>query len=313
MSAALKIEGAVKRYGRRRALDGLSFGVPAGSITGLVGSNGAGKTTTMAAIAGFIRLDAGSVDLLGAGAFSAERHAGRLTVLPQDADLPRDARPFDLLAFYGALQGLRANEARAQARAMLEQVHLTDRARSPVRTLSHGMRKRIAVAQCFLGEPELVLLDEPMSGLDPRETATLRDFLLARRGRQAMILSSHNLHEIEQLCDRVVFLEQGRAVREDTLEAVTGRSARTRYILRQAEAPLDALRAGLPEFEFEFHAGPRELVCRFNAAEKTPEQVHRRVLEALFAAGAGVLEARLGDALEREYLRQAGAKPPPLA
>lgn len=311
MTAVLRLESVVKRYGRRRALDGLAFQVPGGSITGLVGSNGAGKTTTMAVVAGFVRPDAGIVDVLGSGAFSAAKHAGRITVLPQDADLPRDARPLDLLEFYGALQGLSSSAARTQATEMLERVHLLDRSRSPVRTLSHGMRKRIAVAQCFLGEPELVLLDEPMSGLDPREGAALRDFILSRRGRQTMIISSHNLHEIEQLCDRVIFMERGRTVREDTLEALTGRTARARYVLDTETVPLEKLRSALPNLDMEFESDPRELICRFDAATRSPAQVHRAVLEALFAADIGVMEVHLGDRLEREYLRHTGRFPPP--
>ncbi|MDZ4200147.1 MAG: ABC transporter ATP-binding protein, partial [Kiritimatiellia bacterium] len=304
VTTALRLENIVKRYGRRRALDGLSLDIPGGSLTGLVGSNGAGKTTTLAVIMGFVRPQSGRVDLLESGPFDAARHAGRVAVLPQDAELPVDGRPLDLLTFYGALQGLTRPAARRQAGELLERVHLADRAQSPLRTLSHGMRKRFCIAQCFLGEPELILLDEPLSGLDPREASAMRDFFYACRGRQALLISSHNLHELEQICDRAVFMEQGRVTRADTMTALTRRAGLAGYFLAGENAPLDALREAIPEAEFEFDPAARRLQCRFDADLRDPAALNRAVLEILFGAGVGLLEIRLGDRLEQEYLRQ---------
>ena len=308
MNTALEMTGVEKSYGRRRALDGLHLAVPAGSIYGLVGSNGAGKTTTMALAAGFIRPDAGEIRLFGGGPFDSARHAGRLSVLPQDSELPRDARPLELLRFYAALQGLDARAAAAAAADLLERVHLSDRAKSPVRTLSHGMRKRIMIAQCFLGTPELVLLDEPLSGLDPREAARIRELILAHRGRQTLVISSHNLHEIELLCDRVAFIEKGRTVREDTLEAITGRAEVLIYQLEDGAAvPLEALAGTVVGATFEHDAAAHRLVCRYNTGRSGAAAINRQVLPRLFEAGIGVLAVQQGERLESEYLRQSNA------
>ena len=174
MSASLVCQGVVKRYGRTCALDGMDLVVPKGSIFGLVGSNGAGKTTLMSVAAGLVRPCDGLVNVLGDGPFNPERHRGRLSLLPQDSHLPFYARISDLLSYYARLQGLTGSAVETAVKDVLEQVHLGDRARAKIRALSHGMLRRVAVAQALLGNPELIFLDEPMSGLDPAEVLNLR-------------------------------------------------------------------------------------------------------------------------------------------
>ena len=305
MNDALRFDGVVKTYGRRRALDGLSLRVPAGVVAGLVGSNGAGKTTLMGVAAGLLRPRAGAVDVLGGGPFDAARHSGRVALLPQDAELPRDAPPGALLAFYGALQGLDRDAARRQAAELLDRVHLADRARSPSRTLSHGMRKRVMLAQCFVGAPELILLDEPLNGLDPRETAAMREFLREQRGRRTLLISSHNLHEIEAICDYVIFIEHGRVVRADTLEAVTGRAEQLTCLLGEGPTPdVEALRSALNgmAIELDFDAGSRALVCRYRADRHDAGAVNAALLPRLLGQGCALLELRRGERLETQYL-----------
>lgn len=307
MKAAIEWRGVRKRFGRTQALDGLDLAVPEGSICGLVGSNGAGKTTAMAIVAGLTRPDAGETRLFGEGPFDPERHAGRLSLLPQDSELPREARPMDLLTFYAALQGLDTRTARSQAARMLEMVHLTDRARSAVKTLSHGMRKRIMIAQCFLGAPEAILLDEPLSGLDPREVARIRDFIRSERRRRTILISSHNLHEIELLCDHVAFVEKGRTVRVDTLDAITGRRGVLVFDLDR-DPPPGLLRDAAPGLAFESAGEPPRLTCRYDASTRSAAEVNALLLPALLSAGVGVLEVRQGERLESEYLRQSDGK-----
>lgn len=304
MKAALEWRGVVKRFGRTRALDGLDLEAPAGSIMGLVGSNGAGKTTAMAIAGGMTMPDAGAAILFGDGPFDPDRHAGRLSLLPQDSELPREGRPRELLAFYGQLQGLDARTAAAEADRMLEQVHLTDRARAAVRTLSHGMRKRIMIAQCFLGAPEVVLLDEPLSGLDPREVAHMRDFIVAQRKRRTIVISSHNLHEIELLCDHVAFVEKGRAVRSGPIETITGSRGLVVFALGVGARPPEvALETAVAGASFVFDAEEGTLTCRFDADRTTPDAVNALVLRLLLDASIPILAVTQGARLESEYLR----------
>ena len=222
---ALETRNLVKRYGRRRVLDGFTLAVPRGAVLGLVGANGAGKTTWMMTVAGLLHPASGTIDMLGAGPFDAAVHGGRFALLPQDSELPLEATPMGLFYRFGRLQGFSSETARRSACDVLKAVNLADRAKSSIRSLSHGMRTRVRVAQCFLGNPELVLLDEPLNGLDPLEADRLRRFLRARAGKQTIVISSHNLHDVEQLCTHVAFVENGKVVRMDTMSALTrGRS-----------------------------------------------------------------------------------------
>ncbi|MBO7655166.1 MAG: ABC transporter ATP-binding protein [Kiritimatiellae bacterium] len=302
MEYVIETKDLVKRYGHRRALDGLSLKVPFGSVLGLVGPNGAGKTTWMMTVAGFILPTSGDIDILGQGPFTAERHSGRLSILPQDSDLPLESHPTDLLIHYGRLQGLPAREAVRSADEILRAVNLADRAHMPIRALSHGMRKRVMIAQCFIGYPEVVLLDEPLSGLDPREVARMRDFLLARRGRVTVVISSHNLNEIETLCTHVAFVEKGRVERFEALERLTQASSRLVYRLARPLADLGALRQLLPEALFESSEADKTLICSFDETREQVETVNRVVVPYLLEQ-SGLLAIERGSSLEQAYLR----------
>jgi len=299
MSAALALDGVRKAYGARDALDGLSFEAPRGAITGLIGPNGAGKTTCFGVAAGLLKADAGRIDVLGRGAFDPAARAGALGMLPQDAELPPHARVDGLLAYFARLQGFTRAEARREAARALELMSLSDRARSRVRELSHGMRRRVAVAQALLGEPELLLLDEPTSGLDPHLVVEVREVLRAQRERGAsLIVSSHVLSDLEAICDHVVFIEAGRAIKSGPLAAVTGRGQRVRFTLA-APIELALLQARLPDLVLRAQAAWVELEA---PAAGDLAALNRRVLQALLDLNAGVLEMRLGQSLEQAYL-----------
>jgi len=219
---AVVTDSLVKRYGRRRALDGFSLAVPHGCVMGLVGPNGAGKTTWMACVAGLVRTDAGEISLFGRGPFEAAVHSGRLAVLPQDAELPLESTPTGFLRGLARAQGLSSAAARDSAKSVLAALNLSDRADSSIRSLSHGMRKRLMAAQCFLGDPELILMDEPMNGLDPEEVVRMRSLVQSRREQCAVVISSHDLAGLEKLCTHVAFVDAGRVVRSGSLEELTG-------------------------------------------------------------------------------------------
>lgn len=291
MPSALSLRDVRKAWGRQVALDGLSFEVPAGSICALVGPNGAGKTTTMAVVCGFVESDGGTVDVLGIGPYDPDRHRGRVGILPQDAELPPASTPRQLLHIWGRMQGIPASGIGVAVRGALEAVDLLGRAEARVGTLSHGMRRRLTVASALLGEPELVLLDEPTSGLDPLQAWQLRERIAAERGRRTVVISSHNLLELEALCDHVIFVEKGRCLRAGSMQAVTGRD-------REARVRLDA----------PYPPGRGEWVD-LRLSPEDPRSLGRAtsdLLAVLLAEGALVAEVRRGDSLERRYFADAG-------
>jgi ABC-2 type transport system ATP-binding protein len=308
LKAALQLRGVRKQYGKVAALDGLSFSVPRGAISGFIGPNGAGKTTTFGVVGGTIRPDAGTVDLLGAGPFSVEHHRGRVTLLPQDCELNPHTPVRALLLFYGRLQGMGAAEAEREADRVLDDVELRDRADQRIHQLSHGMRRRVAVAQALLGAPELILLDEPTSGLDPHLVARLREVLSRARGKSTLIISSHVLVELEAICDHVVFIERGRLVKEAPLGRLEG--ARPAVRVRFAGS-LPALETALDGLPYTVHAD----VLRVEGPPGGDvPALNARALPRLIAAGLQIVEVLRGQSLEETYLEARaahGPKPPP--
>lgn len=308
MSNSLELQNIIKFYGRRQALAGLDLKVPTGSIFGLIGSNGAGKTTSMAATVGLLQISSGNINLLGEGPFDPAKHTGRVSLLPQDSRLPLHSRVVDLLVFYGQLQGLPEGVLKESIDNVLDWVHLQDRRYSPVRTLSHGMMRRLTIAQAFLGHPELVLLDEPMSGLDPREASRIRHILHRRRGLQTIVISSHNLHELETLCDRAAFIEHGKLLRQDTMDNIIRRGHSMTFKLLPGKLPLQELQTLLPEVNFDATADGSLLTARFHGdIDKIPD-MNAKILEVLLKNNTGIVEIRRGSDLESEYL--AATEPP---
>ena len=297
MNEAVVSRALVKRYGRHAALDGFTLSVPRGSITGLVGRNGAGKTTWMMTIAGFVRPDSGEVNILGRGPFDAAVHAGRFSMLPQDSDMPSQGRVRSLLVGYGRLQGLSRSAAVESADALIKAFNLSDKADSPIRALSHGMRKRVAVAQAFLGSPEAVLLDEPLSGLDPVEADRLRSFILSRRGNTTIVISSHQLDDIERLCTHVAFVSDGKVERMETLRALTSDTGRVAYTLRNRPADLAAIAAACPGAKLAEEGV--SVVAEFGP-DLTVEAVNAALLPRLLEFG--VLSVQPGRSLSDAYL-----------
>ena len=306
MSAAVSIKGLVKQYKNLRALNGLELEIPRGSICALVGSNGAGKTTLMSIASGLIKPDAGSCNIFGDGLFNPAKHAGRVAILPQDSVPPRYARVDHTLYYYAQLQGLHGAAAKEAVREVLRWVNLEDRLTSSVRALSHGMLRRFTVAQAFLGNPELVLLDEPMSGLDPVEVNNLRNLIISRRNKQTIVISSHILHELESVCDRAVFIEKGQLVRQDAMAHITRLGQQINFHLT-ATPPLDALKSQLPDHEIEFDQATGILHIHLASNEtEAPDigEINHQVITVLQSSDCRILEIAQGSNLEQEYLKQ---------
>ena len=301
IGAALTTQGLVKRYGRRRALDGFTLSVPQGALMGLVGPNGAGKTTWMMTVAGFLRPSAGVVDILGRGPFDARLHAGRFSILPQDSELPLEAHVAGLLIRYARLAGLSATAARSAVSDILAAVNLSDRATSTIRSLSHGMRKRVMLAQCFLGSPEIILLDEPLNGLDPVERDRIRNFILSFRGKRTIVVSSHELHDVEYLCSHVAFVEKGRVARTSVLSALTRASRRVTYGLTCEPVDYSALVQALPGTEFSWDGRGKVLVCTVPTDDLAAAN---RVLLPVLLCQTDILSITAGQSLEDAYLNR---------
>jgi ABC-2 type transport system ATP-binding protein len=287
-----------KRYGKRVALDGLSLCIPKGSICAVIGPNGSGKTTAFGLLAGLLVPDSGSVELFGEGPFDAVRHAGRLSLMPQDSLPSPHASLRQSLRYYAELQGLSRADARREADQWLTRVHLADRANAQQRQLSHGMRRRFSVAQAFLGDPELILLDEPTAGLDPELVAEMRALFSERRGQRTLLVSSHVLSELEGLCDYAVFIEQGRLVRQGPMQSLLESDTLARLTLT-GPPDLRRLAEQVPSASFEW-SEPTLSVRSSGAASVAANNA--QLLRALLEQGVGILSLEAGQSLEASYL-----------
>lgn len=305
MNDAIVTRSLVKRYGRGNALDGFSLSVPSRSVMGLVGRNGAGKTTWMMTVAGFVMPTSGEIDILGMGPFDASHHSGRISILPQDSELPLEARAGDLLVSYARLQGLSAAEAKKSAIGLLKALNLGDRAKSTIRSLSHGMRKRVMIAQAFIGNPEVVMLDEPLSGLDPVEMDRMRAFILSRRGKQTIVISSHHLDDIQKLCTHVAFIASGKLERMSALAAITSESGRVVYTLKARPQDVDAIEALLPGSSLSWNEATLSLTAEFDSSTP-PEEANKVFVPALLECG--LVSITTGRTLEQVYLQGLEAK-----
>jgi ABC-2 type transport system ATP-binding protein len=210
---------------RRRveAVRGVSFDVREGEIFGLLGPNGAGKTTTLKVMMGLVAPTAGSIRIFGRPCSQPSARTG-VGFLPENPYFHEYLTPRELLEFYGHLVGLDGAELARQRDALIEQVGLAEAANRPLRKFSKGMLQRIGLAQALLGEPKLLVLDEPMSGLDPIGRKFVAD-LIAERNRSgvAILFSSHILSDVERLCHRVVILNRGVVAAQGSLADLVGK------------------------------------------------------------------------------------------
>ena len=246
-SNLIEARGLTKRFGSFVAVDGIDFDVAAGEAFGFLGPNGAGKSSTMRMIGGVSPVSGGSLRVLGMDpAFDGPRIRARLGVVPQEDSLDTELTVDDNLYIYGRYFDLPKAVVRARIEELLEFVQLTERRHDRVDPLSGGMKRRLVIARALINEPDLLLLDEPTTGLDPqaRHLVWERLYRLKQRG-VTLVLTTHYMDEAEQLCDRLVVMDQARIVAEGSpRELIAKYSTREVVELRfpvGVEPPLGAL------------------------------------------------------------------------
>jgi ABC-2 type transport system ATP-binding protein len=216
----LIIDRLSKQYGSRIAVDRVTLKLQKG-VYGLLGANGAGKTTLMRLICGILKPTGGSVSLDGEDV-SSEGYRSRLGYLPQDFGYYPDFTGTDFLLYMAALKGLDRTQAKRKATELLKLVALQDAGRKKIKTYSGGMKQRLGIAQALLGEPQLLILDEPTAGLDPKERVRFRD-LIAQLGKDNIVLlSTHIVSDIEHIADTVLMMKDGQLIYQGTWDENRG-------------------------------------------------------------------------------------------
>jgi ABC-type multidrug transport system ATPase subunit len=312
--AAIRIAGLTKRFGPKTAVDGVTLSIPTGTVYGLIGPNGAGKTTTFSMLAGYLRPSEGSVEVLGFAPTAIDSLRARRGVLPQDAVLPLSDTVGEFLVHMARLQDLPRDKALAAARGALDEVAGADWWGQRCGSLSHGMAKRVALAQAFLGDPDIVLLDEPTAGLDPRVAWEMRQLIKAktsaRGGRRTIVISSHNLQELEEICDGAAILDRGRLIASGSMAELTAANeeihvqvgAGTRRGTDPGQVPLAPIRDLATVATVDFDDDRGELVVSFKRQETDAETVIGQVLTILLQNGVRISGVTKGRGLEQRVM-----------
>ncbi len=224
METVLRVTDVGKSFGDVKAVDGVSFGIRKGTITGLLGRNGAGKTTTLRMINGVFLPDRGTIEVFGRDTSAAR---DRIGYLPEERGLYRKMKVLELLLFLAEIKGRAPASVRGSAERWLSRFELWDRRDVKLEELSKGNQQKVQLVGALLHEPELLILDEPMAGLDPVNVVLVRRLLLELKGEgKTILLSTHQMGEAEKLCEEIVLIHRGKVVLEGSLAEVRGSSGR---------------------------------------------------------------------------------------
>jgi ABC-2 type transport system ATP-binding protein len=230
MSHALVLQEVTKRYVGHLAVDRLSLAVPTASIYGILGPNGAGKSTTLRMVMNIIARDSGSISVLGVDPAAERSVLRRVGYQPEERGLYKKMSVIDVVVFFGALHGMREADARQQSAKWIDRMGLGQWQRAKVETLSKGMQQKVQFITTVIHNPELLILDEPASGLDPVNQEVLRETILGARAEgRTVVFSTHNMDQAEQLCDAVCIIARGRKVLDGTLADIRRQYGGHRY------------------------------------------------------------------------------------
>jgi gliding motility-associated transport system ATP-binding protein len=302
----IEVQHVTKRYGRVTAVDDVSFRVEPGEILGFLGPNGAGKTTTMRILTGYMPASEGRVTVAGYDVFTHPIDAKRRTgYLPETPPLYPDMTVREYLDFVARIKGVPSGERAARVDTVMKRTHVDDMAARHCGKLSKGYRQRVGIAQALIHNPEVLILDEPTAGLDPKQIIETRELIRSLAGDHTIVLSTHILPEVSQTCQRVVIINKGRVVAIDSPDNLTARvrGAETLYV--QVDAPADAAAAlsGVPGVTRVAPADAKASGA-FEVESERGRDVRRDLAREIVNRGWGLLELRpMRMSLEEVFLQ----------
>lgn len=302
----IKVSGLTKDFGARRAVHNLSFDAQQGEIVGFLGPNGAGKTTTMRILAGYMPPTDGEAIVAGYDVVEESLEVRkRVGYLPETVPLYTDMVVFDYLKFMGELRHIPNLDDRVDE--VLDMVGLVDRANGYIGNLSKGMRQRVGLAQALLHRPEVLILDEPTIGLDPSQVVEVRELIREIGKERTVLLSTHLLYEAQNICDRVLIINKGKIVAEDTTENLQARLIGAERVIVRVRGEADELADTIKQVK-----GVRSVETKDDGAVEfefaSGKDLRPEVAKQVIKSGYDLLELRpLGISLEEIFLELTGS------
>jgi ABC-2 type transport system ATP-binding protein len=292
----IEVQHLTKRYGRVTAVDDVSFRVERGEILGFLGPNGAGKTTTMRVLTGYMPATSGRAIVAGFDLFEQPLEAKRRTgYLPETPPLYPEMTVRDYLDFVARIKGISAGERKGRVNTAMEKTRVTDMAARQCGKLSKGYRQRVGLAQALLHNPDVLILDEPTAGLDPKQIIETRELIKGLAGDHTIILSTHILPEVSQTCQRVVIINRGRVVAVDSPANLTRRlgGAQTMYV--QVDGGSDGAPAALERIAGITRVAEvdrQDGIVGYEVDSEAGHDLRRDIARAVVTSGWGLLELR---------------------
>ncbi|MGE5125337.1 MAG: ABC transporter ATP-binding protein [Betaproteobacteria bacterium] len=304
----IEVESLTKRYGRATAVDGVSFRVEKGEILGFLGPNGAGKTTTMRILTCYLPPTEGTARVAGYDVFAQPLEVKRrVGYLPETPPLYPDMSVRDYLDFCSRIKGVASAERRARVDDAVEKCRVGDVQKTLIQKLSKGYRQRVGLAQAILHNPDVLILDEPTAGLDPKQIIETRELIRSLAGSHTVVLSTHILPEVSMTCGRVVIIDKGRVVAEDTPDNLTRRlkgAGVLRVEARGEEAALTAALRAVPGVLAVHGRGAHDGAVVLDVESEPGRDVRAELAKAIVTGGHALLGLQqLGMSLEEIFLQ----------
>ncbi len=292
----IEVQNLTKRYGRFTAVEDVSFRVERGEILGFLGPNGAGKSTTMRILTGYMPATEGKAIVAGYDVFEQPVEAKRRTgYLPETPPLYPDMTVQDYLTFVSKIKGVQPSERKQRIKYVMERVRVDDMANRLCARLSKGYKQRVGLAQALIHNPDVLILDEPTAGLDPKQIIETRQLIKELAGDHTIILSTHILPEVSQTCERVVIINKGKVVAVDTPDNLTGRLQGTVSMFVDVDPnghDVAAILSRVAGVTGVTEAERRASSVGFEVASEPGRDIRRELAQAIVGGGCGLLELR---------------------
>ncbi|MFR5192970.1 MAG: ABC transporter ATP-binding protein [Lachnospiraceae bacterium] len=308
----IEVENLTKKYGSHVAVDNLSFRVERGMIYGFLGPNGAGKSTTMNMMTGYIAATSGTVKINGYDILKNPEQAKKsIGYLPELPPVYPDMTVYEYLRFVAELKKVKKNERQAQIEDVMKQTQIEDVKGRLIKNLSKGYKQRVGLAQAIIGYPEVIILDEPTVGLDPKQIIEIRELIRELAKKHTIILSSHILSEVSAVCDHIMIISKGKLVASDTPEGLMtllkgGRQMKLSVLGEQSKVE-ELLRSMESVKDFSMHSSRAEGMVSVNIRTEDTEDIRVELFHRLAAADMPIMELSLSEkSLEDVFLELTG-------